>query len=154
MSGAEQFTAAVPERSDPTDWRGGLERSGARRGRGLTVVGLRDRILYRARAPRERNRRESRWGVMTRGTMGGNGRLGGQLQEIFGMAMYRHERTECQCVDEEANRRFFGWMLACLGASMSICRRTMGSVRQGSSVATEYWERASCLVPVMIASAV
>ncbi len=33
MSGAEQFTAAVPERSDPTDWRGGLERSGARRGR-------------------------------------------------------------------------------------------------------------------------
>ncbi len=34
MSGAEQFTAAVPERSGPTDWRGGLERSGARRGRG------------------------------------------------------------------------------------------------------------------------
>ena len=33
MSGAEQFTAAVPERSGPTDWRGGLERSGARRGR-------------------------------------------------------------------------------------------------------------------------
>ncbi len=33
MSGAEQFMAAVPERSDPTDWRGGLERSGARRGR-------------------------------------------------------------------------------------------------------------------------
>ncbi len=29
----EQFTAAVPERSVPTDWRGGLERSGARRGR-------------------------------------------------------------------------------------------------------------------------
>jgi len=34
MSGAEQFTAAVPERSDPRDWRGGLERSGARRGAG------------------------------------------------------------------------------------------------------------------------
>lgn len=33
MSGAQQFTAAVPERSGPTDWRGGLERSGARRGR-------------------------------------------------------------------------------------------------------------------------
>jgi hypothetical protein len=33
MSGAKQFTAAVPERSGPTDWRGGLERSGARRGR-------------------------------------------------------------------------------------------------------------------------
>lgn len=31
-SGAEQFTAAVPERSGPMDWRGGLERSGARRG--------------------------------------------------------------------------------------------------------------------------
>ncbi len=33
MSAAEQFTAAVPERSGPTDWRGGLERSGARWGR-------------------------------------------------------------------------------------------------------------------------
>jgi hypothetical protein len=33
MSGAEQFKAAVPEQSGPTDWRGGLERSGARRGR-------------------------------------------------------------------------------------------------------------------------
>jgi len=33
MSGAEQFKAAVPERSGPTDWRGGLERNGARRGR-------------------------------------------------------------------------------------------------------------------------
>ena len=31
MSGVEQFTAAVPERSGPTDWRGGLEGSGARR---------------------------------------------------------------------------------------------------------------------------
>ena len=70
------------------------------------------------------------------------------------MAMYRHERTECQCVDEETNRRIFGWMLACLAASMSICRQTMRSVRQGSSAATEYWERASCLVPVMIAFAV
>ena len=26
MSDAEQFTAAVSERSGPTDWRGGLER--------------------------------------------------------------------------------------------------------------------------------
>ena len=60
------------------------------------------------------------------------------------MATYRHERTG----------KFFGWMLACLAASMSICRQTMRSVRQGSSAATEYWERASCLVPVMIASAV
>ena len=34
MSGAEQFTAALPERSVPTGWRGGLERSAARRGRG------------------------------------------------------------------------------------------------------------------------
>jgi hypothetical protein len=30
MSGAEQFTAAVPERGGPTDWRGGL--SGAAQG--------------------------------------------------------------------------------------------------------------------------
>ncbi len=34
MSDAEQFMAAVPERSVPRDWRGGLERSGARQGRG------------------------------------------------------------------------------------------------------------------------
>src|SRR5712691_7805105 len=34
MSDAEQFTAAVSERSGPTDWRGGLERSGAGWGRG------------------------------------------------------------------------------------------------------------------------
>jgi hypothetical protein len=33
MSDAEQFMGAVPERSVPRDWRGGLERSGARRGR-------------------------------------------------------------------------------------------------------------------------
>ena len=33
MSGAEQFTDAVPERSGPRDWRGGLERRGARRDR-------------------------------------------------------------------------------------------------------------------------
>ncbi len=44
MSDAEQFTAAVPERSVPTDWRGGLERSGARRGR---VGGWRWWILER-----------------------------------------------------------------------------------------------------------
>jgi len=41
MSGAEQFTAAVPERSGPRDWRGGLERRGARRGRGLAAVSRR-----------------------------------------------------------------------------------------------------------------
>jgi hypothetical protein len=33
MSGAQLFKPTVPERSGPTDWRGGLERSGAR-GRG------------------------------------------------------------------------------------------------------------------------
>ena len=57
MSGAEQFTAAVPERSGPTDWRGGLERSGARRGRaGRSSGGWRHaaRQHYRARALRAR----------------------------------------------------------------------------------------------------
>jgi len=34
LSGAEQFKADVPERAVRQDWRGGLERSGARRGRG------------------------------------------------------------------------------------------------------------------------
>jgi hypothetical protein len=60
MSGAEQFTAAVPERSGPTDWRGGLERSGARRGRvgGLAAaVGLRDATDT---APTLRARKEGR----------------------------------------------------------------------------------------------
>jgi hypothetical protein len=33
MSGAKLFKSAVPERSGPTDWRDGLERSGAK-GRG------------------------------------------------------------------------------------------------------------------------
>ena len=33
MSAAEQFKDGVPERSGPKDWRGGLERSHARRGR-------------------------------------------------------------------------------------------------------------------------
>jgi hypothetical protein len=34
MSGAEQFTSAVPERSGPTDWRGGLERMPRKAGQG------------------------------------------------------------------------------------------------------------------------
>ncbi len=34
MSDAEQFTAAVPERSGPTDWRGGLERMRRKAGQG------------------------------------------------------------------------------------------------------------------------
>ena len=33
MSAAEQFKDGVPERSGPKDWRVGLERSHARRGR-------------------------------------------------------------------------------------------------------------------------
>ncbi len=35
MSGAEQFTAAVPERSGPTDWHGGLERMRRKAGMGV-----------------------------------------------------------------------------------------------------------------------
>jgi len=68
------------------------------------------------------------------------------------MATFRHERTECQCAEEEVNRRIFGLMPACRAASMSICRRRTLAVRQASSAATEYWEKASCLVPVTIAS--
>jgi hypothetical protein len=59
MSGAEQFTAAVPERSGPTDWRGGLERSGARRDRGGRFSGgWRDAAgqPYLARALRTREK--------------------------------------------------------------------------------------------------
>ncbi len=51
MSGAEQFKAAVPERSGPTDWRGGLERSGARRGR---AGRLRVSVTAHARRAREK----------------------------------------------------------------------------------------------------
>jgi len=56
MSGAEQFKAAVPERSGPTDWRGGLERSGARRGRVGRLAGVAHEAgqRYRARATRAR----------------------------------------------------------------------------------------------------
>ena len=39
MSGAEQFTAAVPERSVPTDWRGGLERMRRKAGQGRAFSG-------------------------------------------------------------------------------------------------------------------
>jgi hypothetical protein len=35
MSGAEQFTAAVPERSGPTDWHGGRERMRRKAGMGV-----------------------------------------------------------------------------------------------------------------------
>jgi hypothetical protein len=57
MSGAEQFKGAVPERSVPTGWRGGLERSGARWGRGGVLVESGAHAAgqhYRARALRAR----------------------------------------------------------------------------------------------------
>jgi hypothetical protein len=62
-SDAEQFTAAVPERSGPTDWRGGLERSDARRGRvgGWRRRVFRGRAIPRPRYAREKNKAESRW---------------------------------------------------------------------------------------------
>jgi hypothetical protein len=66
MSGAERFTAAVPERSVPTDWRGGLERSGARWGRvGVLVEGGAMRLdSTTAPALRAReNKAESRWSL-------------------------------------------------------------------------------------------
>jgi hypothetical protein len=66
MSDAEQFTAAVPERSVPTDWRGGLERSGARRGRGERFSGgaMRlDSTTAPALCALEKNKPESRWSL-------------------------------------------------------------------------------------------
>ena len=48
MSGAEQFTAAVPERSGPTDWRGGLERMRRKAGQGAYVVAPKFRYCVRA----------------------------------------------------------------------------------------------------------
>ncbi len=64
MSDAEQFKSAVPERSGPTDWRGGLERSGARRGRVGRFSGKWPNAAgqhYRARALRaQQNKAESR----------------------------------------------------------------------------------------------
>jgi hypothetical protein len=38
MSGADQFTAAVSERSGPQDWRGGLERERRKAGRAGPVT--------------------------------------------------------------------------------------------------------------------
>jgi hypothetical protein len=58
MSGVEQFTAAVPERSGPMDWCGGLEaeRRKARTGQGraLAVMGLPTRTIPRPRFAREK----------------------------------------------------------------------------------------------------
>ena len=39
MSGAKPFRSAMPERSGPKDWHGGLERSGARGGGGEELPG-------------------------------------------------------------------------------------------------------------------
>lgn len=49
MSDAEQFTAAVPERSALMDWRGGLERSSAKPAREpLSPISMALRHNYRA----------------------------------------------------------------------------------------------------------
>jgi hypothetical protein len=87
MSGAEQFTAAVPERSDPTDWRGALERSGAMRGGiGWGAGGggpLRERSIPRPRYAREKSRAQCRRVPIERGTIGGKGRRGNRLRRRF-----------------------------------------------------------------------
>jgi hypothetical protein len=85
MSGAEQFTAAVPERSGPTDWRGGLERSGARRGRvgGWPWWVFKGRAIPRPRYAREKNKAEYRRVPIERGTIGGKGRRGNGLRRRF-----------------------------------------------------------------------
>jgi len=60
MSGAEQFKAAVPEPSGPTDWRGGLERMRrkAGQGRGPASLPINSDTAYArsARKMRPRNR--------------------------------------------------------------------------------------------------
>jgi hypothetical protein len=68
MSDAEQFKAAVPERSGPKDWRGGLERMRrqARQGRAFLVErgGMRrDSTTAPALCAREKNKPESRWSL-------------------------------------------------------------------------------------------
>ena len=67
MSDAEQFTAAVPERSVPTDWRGGLERMRRKAGQGRTfqwrVARCGWTALRRPRYAREKNKPEARWSL-------------------------------------------------------------------------------------------
>jgi hypothetical protein len=50
MSGAEQFKAAVSERSGPTDWHGGLERERRKAGQGRAAGFHRCSSLPRTRA--------------------------------------------------------------------------------------------------------
>src|SRR5712692_9120632 len=58
---------------------------------------------------REKNKAESRWSL-SRVALSGERQLGKEVNAgDFVMPMFKHERTECQCVDEEANRRIF-WL--------------------------------------------
>ena len=75
MSGAQQFTAAVPERSGPTDWRGGLERMRRKAGQGRAFLvergGMRlDSDTAPALCAREKNKAESRWSLSTVALLG------------------------------------------------------------------------------------
>ena len=73
MSDAEQFKSAVPERSGPTDWRGGLERSGARRGRVGRFSGggpMRLTAIPRPRFTRARKIKRIAMVAIERGTIG------------------------------------------------------------------------------------
>jgi hypothetical protein len=55
MSGAEQFKAAVPERSVPTDWRGGLERMRRKAGQGRGACVVAHKFRYCVCAKRAEN---------------------------------------------------------------------------------------------------
>ncbi len=58
---------------------------------------------------REKNKAESRWSLSSV-ALSGERQLGKEVNAgDFVMPMFKHERTECQCVDEEANRRIF-WL--------------------------------------------
>jgi hypothetical protein len=53
------------------------------------------------------------------------------------MATFRHPLQSAGVSTKRLTGGFFGSMLACLAPSMSICRRTMRSARQGSSAMGE-----------------
>ena len=84
------------------------------------MVGLIEGDRSRARATRARkikrnlDGRYRAWHYRDKGSLGREVNAGD-----FVMLMFKHERTECQCVDEEANRNFLArpwkpWARLCL----------------------------------------
>jgi hypothetical protein len=68
------------------------------------------------------------------------------------MATFRHERTECQCVDREVNRRIFWLDPEHRGGSMSIWLRRKLPMQRASSAAMASSTKVSYPVSVTIAS--